>query len=322
MGETNLDDVFKRLQFDEEGQPITPTGWRPVDTFDEQDLEQELKRAKGPAVDLDRLMAMPPRDTFLFRFLDLALKKYHNDPNYKWKNQYQKFGTCVGQAAKVAVDDLMALCSILYDLEFQGRSAVAGSYTFARVEIEGRPGRQEGANGVNAATAFLRLGVLLLKYLGLPDDALDADENLAMQWTNSRQGVPQRYEDMAKNVVVGDVVHPDGTKMAARLLQGGAPQFVGTTYIPTGVCDSRGISPCKRGRQGHEMAVRAVIYENGEPYAFLQQQSWYSGWAKGTRLTTDQPPESVWISAADYAKQMADGDCSAIIGVNGLSYNG
>ena len=229
---------------------------------------------------------------------------------------------CVGQASKVAADDLMAINSILYGMEFPGRAAVAGSYTFARVEVANQPGRWEGANGVNAAAAFLKFGVLLLKHLNLPDNATDADENLAMQWTASRAGVPQTYEDMAQNLLVEDVIAPTSVKMAGKLIQAGAPIFVGTTYLPTGKCNSQGVSPCQRTRGGHEMAYRAVVWENGDPKYFLQQQSWYPKWATGGKLVADQPPESIWVTAADAAKQIADGDCSAIIGTNGLKYKG
>lgn len=311
-------EIFKKVEF-EDGMPITPLGWRPPT---EEDFEQLETTRGASAVDLDQLMAMPPRDTFLYRYLDMVLKIYHNDPGYKWKNQYQKFGTCVGQAAKVGADDLMAINSLIYGMEFPGRAAVAGSYTFARVEIANQPGRWEGANGVNAAAAFLRLGVLLLKHVNLPDDATDADENLAMQWTAQRTGVPKAYEDMAQNILVEDVINPTSVKMVGKLLQAGAPVFVGTTYIPTGRCNSQGISPCQRSRGGHEMSYRAVVWENGEPKYILQQQSWYPGWASGGKLVADQPVESVWITAADAAKQIADGDCSAIIGTNGLKYKG
>ena len=311
-------EIFEKVKF-EDGVPVTPLGWRAPT---EEDYEALETTRGASSVDIDQLMAMPPRDTFLYRFLDMALRVYHNDPNYKWNHQYQKYGTCVGQASKVAADDLMAINSILYGMEFPGRAAVAGSYTFARVEVAKQPGRWEGANGVNAAAAFLKFGVLLLKQINLPDNATDADENLAMQWTASRAGVPQTYEDMAQNLLVEDVIAPTSTKMAGKLIQAGAPIFVGTTYLPTGKCNSQGVSPCQRTRGGHEMAYRAVVWENGDPKYFLQQQSWYSGWATGGRLVADQPPESIWITAADAAKQMADGDCSAIIGTNGLKYKG
>lgn len=316
---TDPQGIFQPLRFDEDGNPIN-SGWRPV-TQQDQQLLATSRGSLADSIDVDRLLAMPARDTFLWIWLASALKKFHNDPNYVWENQYQKFGTCVGQAAKVAADDLLAINSELYGMEFPGRTAVASAYTFSRVEIAGQPGGWEGSNGYQAAAGQIRYGNLLLRDLDLPDNAKDEDENLAMQWTRSRNGVPDKYQALAGNLLVKDTVTPANVMMAAKLIQAGSPQYVGTTYIPTGKCNSKGVSSCRRGRLGHEMAVRAVIYDaNGNPIYFLQQQSWFPGWATGPKLIPDQPMESVWITAQDYGIQLADGDANSILGVNGLKY--
>lgn len=317
MTEEHEHDIYKPLEFNEDGE-VLYSGWKPPTEEDYKALETTRGAS---SIDLEELMAVPARDTYLWPYLHLALKKYHKDPNYVWRPQYQKYGTCVGQASKLAADILMAINSILYGEEFPGRAAVAGSYTFARVEVAGQPGRWEGANGVNAATAFCKFGVLLLKHINLPDDALDADENLAMKWTASRQGVPQIYEDMAQNLLVRDVVAPTSVKMAAKLIQGGSPQFVGTNYIPTGRRNSAGISPVARSRGGHEMCCDGVIYHGEEPYVFHIQNSW-NDWGSGGVNPTDMPIGSVWVSAEDYGKMIGQGDVSSIIGTNGLKFVG
>lgn len=310
--------IYNPLDIQPDGDVLN-SGWCPVS---EQD-KQQLAMSQGvSSVDHDRLMAMPPRDTFLWRWLDTALKIYHKDENYRWNHQYQKYGTCVGQSDKVAVDDLMALNSLLYGEEFQGRSSVAGAYTFGRVEVAGQPGRWEGSNGYQSATGNIKFGIVLLRDLDLPDDATDADENIAMKWTASRQGVPEGFEDKAQNLLVKEKVSPKTAMEGAKYLQAGCPMFVGTTYLPTGVCNDHGVCPCKRSRGGHEMAIRGVVYDpaSGKPLYFLIQQSWFSGWARGGRLIDDQPPESVWITARDYEIMIAEGDSNAIIGFNGLKY--
>jgi len=273
-----------------------------------------LNSTRGAAdANLDKVMAMEPRDTNLLVFLTTVLMAI----GITWKPQYQKYGTCVGQSMKLALDVLSAINKILYQMVWSGRFAVAGTYTFSRVEVARQPGKWEGSNGVQAATGAIKYGCLLLKSINLPEDSTDADENLAMKWTASREGVPANFEEMAGDILVQDVIHPDSIEQAAKLIQAGSPQLVGTTFIPTGQRNADGISPCKRSRGGHEMAVLAVRYKNGKPWCFLFVNSWSESWGTGP-LTEDQPKGSVWVSAADYWTMIQEGDCSSLIGINGL----
>ena len=292
------------------------SGWRPVNESDRKQLSMSC--AGADAIDFDRLMAMPPITTHLYRAFNTLMIQIYG-PNWKWRPQFQHYGTCVGQAVKRAVDILNAIYAIFYGMQYPGNSSVAGAYTFARVEIAGQPGRWEGANGYEAAAGLIKYGTLLLKHIRLPEDSREADEELAMQWTATRQGVPARYEEMAKVITVTNVYHPKNAMEAAKLIQAGSPQFVGTTYIPTGNRDINGLSVCRRSRQGHEMEVDAVIYRNNLPWAFHEQNSW-DFWGTGP-LPDDTPPGSVWISARDYEIQMADGDANSIMGVRGLKYD-
>lgn len=310
--------IYQPLDIQTNGDVLN-SGWKPVSKHD----KQQLAMSQGASiVDYDRLMSQPPLDTFLWRWTDKALRIYHKNENYRWNHQYQKFGTCVGQADKVAVDDLMSINSLLYGEEFKGRSSVASAYTFGRVEIGGQPGRWEGSNGYQSAAGNIKFGIVLLRDLGLPDDSTDADEEIAMKWTASKQGVPANFESLAQNLLVKEKASPRTAMEGAKYLQSGCPLFVGTTYLPTGVCDAKGISPCRRSRGGHEMAIRGVVYDpvTGKPLYFLIQQSWFSGWAKGGRLIGDQPPESVWITSRDYEIMISEDDSNAIVGFNGLKY--
>ena len=296
---------------------LVHSGWTPPTSDDIKELN--ISCAGANELDIDRIVAMPARDTFLYRPFNRIMKKIHG-PDYKWLHQYQKFGTCVGQMEKHNNDDSMALSCLLYMDEWQGRSSVAGAYTFSRVEIGGQPGRWEGSNVVRAKAGSKKYGILLLKDLNLADDDRDNDENLAMKWTASKQGVPALYEDKAALRFIENVVEPESIMMAAKLVQAGVCFGFGSTYIATGKCNSQGISPCRRNRGGHAQAIRGVRYTyDGKPHSFLQQQTWYPGWAQGPKGLPDQPPESVWVSAADFWIQIQDGDCRGSIGVHGLS---
>jgi hypothetical protein len=302
----------------EEGMPKN-SGWAPPSLEDKQQVEDLLKMSRSAnPIDIDQLMVLPPRDTHLFDVFTTVMKQI-NGPDWKYRPQYQHYGTCVGQSSKMAADLLMAFNAIFYQMVFPGRAAVAGMYTFSRVEIGGQPGRWEGSNGYQAAAGMIKYGVLLLKDIGLPEDAREADENLAMKWTASKAGVPDNFQQMAGNILVSDVVVPKSIQMAAKLIQAGSPQFVGTTYIPIGQRNSDGISRCQRGREGHEMCVCGVEWKNGSPWKFLQLNTWDT-WGTGP-LPGTTPVGSVWISASDYEKQMADGDSSSIVGVNGLKFD-
>jgi len=302
---------YDPLQLD--GDDVLHSGWIPPSDSD----RAQLNMMRGAsATDLDKIMDQQPQDTYLWLALWTVLKQR----GQRWKPQYQKYGTCVGQALKLALDHLAALNTLLSLSQWEGRFSVAGAYTFSRVEIGGQPGRWEGSNGYQAAAGAMKYGCLLLSDIGLPDDDLDNDENLAMKWTASRQGVPQEYEDKAGRILVLDVVTPDSIMLAAKLIQAGSPQIVGTTYIPTGQRNADGISPCRRSRGGHEMCVDGVRYKNGQPWCFHQQNSWSENWGSGPAYPVDMPPGGVWISAADYWQQIQDRDSSSLIGIHGLKF--
>lgn len=303
---------------------VENSGWTPPTDADRSALVTMQGALK---LDLDAVLSQPPQDTFLWLALHSVLRRYHNDPNYVWRPQFQRFGTCVGQANKLALDILAALNAMFFGVEFKGRFAVAGTYTFSRVEVAHQPGKWQGSNGYQAVAGNMKFGCLLLKTLGLADDARDEDEQLALEWTASKEGVPAKYEQVAGDILVADAVtlKPEDTLLAAKLIQCGAVQIVGTTFIPTGKRDADGISPCARSRGGHEMCIDGVRWRGSDPIFHLQNSwdTWGSGGifpVAGTFGT--MPPGGVWITSKDYSIMRADADSTAMVGMNGLILGG
>lgn len=255
------------------------------------------------------------RDTFLDRVLLQELRTFHKDPTYKWIPQYQRRGTCVGQDLKLCCDTLLGIDTSFHFRKFPGRAAVAGTYTGGRVEVAGRPGSWDGSWNSVTAEWCTRGGVLLLKDLGLPDDSRDADEQYAVRWTATREGIPREYEDHADNIVVQRAVKMTNFEDCAACIMSGGVVATASNLIPTGKKDKHGFSPVRRSG-GHSVAARGVRFDiPGLRY----DNSWSGNWgSSGGKYPDDQPAGSVWITADEATAICRQGDTYGLWGVNGL----
>jgi len=209
----------------------------------------------------------------------------------------------------------MAVNWLLYDNPFPGRAAVAPIYAGSRVEVAGRPGYGDGSNGDWAAEWVREWGVALLRDLELPDDSTVEDERLAVRWTQSRTGVPENFEKLAKVRPIKATPAITTVDELAVSIQAGAPVFHGSNLIPTGKVNSNYVSRVRRSG-GHLTAFTAVRWLDGDPY-FLYQNSW-NGW--GTQgWPDDQPAGSVWIPPADAQSILNQRDAFAAAGVGGMN---
>lgn len=257
-----------------------------------------------------RAMDAPDRDTFLWRYLSLACRKL----GVKFRAQYQQRGTCVGQGGKNAGDVLMAINHFAYGLPLIGRNAVAGTYTGSRVESAGRPGRWDGSNGDWLAEWVEGIGgLLLLKDLGLAEDDRRNDERLAVQWTNSRQGIPAQYERMAKLRPVTDCSLCLDVREAAKGIQSGSPLVMCSNLIATGRRDRHGFSELRRSG-GHCQVNIGVRYD---PLGFYQWNSWDDRWGSGPLWPYDMPLGGVWITGDEMQAQLRQRDSFLWHGVTG-----
>jgi len=253
---------------------------------------------------------VPKRDAFLWQILWTAMEE--NDLG-EWMPQYQRRGTCVGQAWKLGCDTAMALAYVLFNKEFPGRASVATIYAGSRVEVAGRSGRWDGSNGYWAAEYVTDWGITTLKELGLQEDSRTEDERLAIRWTGSRDGVPASFEDMAEERPVLMTPRVTTIDEALLALDSGSPISIASNLIPTGRVDRNGVSPVRRNG-GHNTLVWGVKWIKDDPF-FLYQNSW-NGW--GIQTDKGQPAGSVWISAGDLKSTLNQNDSHAIVGVGGL----
>lgn len=284
--------------------------WQCLRPVSEEEVAGVLSFSQAFPEAMDR----PLRDVYAWRARTIALEK-HGLP--KWRPQYQKRGTCVGQGGKLAADDLLALNFVLHGVPFPGRAAVAGMYPGSRVDVGGQPGRWDGSTGswLNKWVTQ-RGGVLLLKTLSLPEDSRDEDEQLAVRWCASRDGVPTEYEDDAKErvVAVGALCRTTEELTAGQNAGGVLVQC--SNLIASGRRDSHGYSPVSRSG-GHCQLVDGCRDVSGRvARGYLQQNSWWE-WGSGQMFPDDQPVGSVWIDADDMQAQLNQRDSYLWFGVNG-----
>jgi hypothetical protein len=262
-------------------------------------------------VDLDEKVPV-----HLYRYLFGCLEELHGD-GFNWRPQYQKRGTCVGQGAKLCADVMLAINARVCGKKFKGRAAVAPMYAGSRVDVGKRPGTWDGSTGSWVAQWMVSRGCVLLEDLGLEDDATDTDERVAVRWTNSRTGVPDEIEDIARTLpfqgkyVVND---PDEAYMA---LLAGCPVIRCSSLIASGKRGKHGLSPiAKRG--GHCELLWAVDFTDSGKRVWNEQNSWSSSWGTGPKFPRDMPPGSVNLTDSDVSRILSSGDCWALEGLSGL----
>jgi len=288
-----------------------PTGY----IFDSARTQQYLM-SRGPralyrSIAHKEVLKATVKETMLYRFLNIVLKQR----NEIWRPQYQKFGTCVGQGAKVALDTLAAVRSITQFSNFKGRYSVAGCYAGSRVEVGKQPGAWEGSVGAWVVEFLQKWGGLTLSSINLPEDSLDPDENLAMEWTKSGQGIPAFEETLAKENPVSDVAAITSYDEAAHAINNLSPVIIGNTYIPSGKRDANGFSPISK-MGGHFTLFWAVRTDRP---GLLYQQSWGETWGSGPTYPNDMPAGSCWLTPSNVNKMIKDGECYALVDILGLA---
>lgn len=273
---------------------------------------ESYKRLTYYAQDLIEYSRETKRDVFLYRYLYQVLGGEKN-----WLPQWQKRGTCVGQGAKLLADKMMAINHIFGGGQWLGRASVAGLYAASRVEIGRQPGRWDGSTGFWVAKAMKEIGILLLRDLGLPDDATDADEELAVRWAASRSGIPDDKEALAGERVVYDTYVPETPDECAAALDAGALVLMCSDLIATGDRGEYGISRLTR-QGGHCQMLSAKFYTPEGKRLFNECNSWSKTWGRGPRYPADMPLGSVNLTDESIAAQLRSGDCHVVVGIRGL----
>lgn len=290
------------------------TAWRAPTPADNAEFRAACRAAPTFSQAAPDLMADTEIKTICF--WDIT-EKVLKDNGIDWITQYQKSGTCVGQSDICALDDLQCLHVYKNGLKFEGRAAVAGAYTFGRVEVAGRAGRWDGSNCTWSGRGNVEYGILLKKHLGLPENSLDEDEELAVKWTASRDGVPEKYEKMANDFRVAQATKCKNTKELAVALNNLCTAMQGSMTWATGECNELGVSPLRRRSGGHAQGIRGVIVEDGKLF-FAEQNSWGKNWAPGYKGKYRVPPGCVLLSEADMQKQIDEDDCIILSGPQGF----
>ena len=266
-------------------------------------------QAAGDAMDT------PDRNTYLWRYLYAALREYHADKNYVWVPQWQQDGTCVGQSNKLLSDTALSIDWALRGTPFPGRTAVSGTYPGGRVEIAGKSGRWQGSTNGWTAKFLCTYGVLLLKDLGLDDDARREDERIALRWTASRNGIPVEYEKVCKTRPFTTYKLITNSREAGKAIQAGNPVTLSSSLIPTGKRNKNGFATLRKSG-GHSTLAWAVRYK---PFGILYQNSWSKNWGSGPKFPKDMPPGSVWLTERDADRIFRSGGCYSVVGPTGFT---
>ena len=249
---------------------------------------------------------------------------------YPW-TQFQKRGTCVGQACKNGRDMRNAALWLLFPhlmlhvknpSDQLARFAVAPGYGVGRVEASGQVGKWDGCAVSWIAEGTTTFGSLPRYILSLPEThsasypherGLERDEELAVLWAASRDGVPSDIEEKMLPFV-GDMVPVRDIEECARAICNFKPVQQGSTIIPTGRCNSTGVSDCGSDgghstllcgiRAPGDLALMLPLPKDPVRCEYLYKNSWGYDWGYADT-------GAVWITGKDAAAMIAQGDTYA-----------
>jgi hypothetical protein len=272
----------------------------------------------------------PAKDVFLGRYALLGMQSLYGK-KFKWFPQYQEEGTCVGQSHATILTMVLGISSLLSGLRFPGRVAVAPIYAGSRVDIGKNPGRWAGSTGSWAAQWATQFGCVTYRELGHDDNPGDdkawlatmrSDEQQAMAWTNSREGVPKNTESVAK---LRPVMHAplvqtiDEVKAALSNL---TPINICGQVHPSQECDDKGVTKQVTRGGGHSTAIIGQYFD-GSRWWFDHVNSWWyyykGGFCRsGNKLDLAFKGSVCRISEKQLAMWLAERDSYAMVGVQGL----
>jgi hypothetical protein len=294
-------------------------GWTP-DPKHASDFAMRNPTAFYSGVQGGVLMDAKPRNVFLPQYLMRACRELYGK-QWRYKTQYQKRGTCVGQSHKSGADMTMAVSRYIAGTKFVSRAAVAPIYAGSRVEIGNNPGRGDGSNGSWAAEWLTKFGVVTMAEMKLAEDALDDDEQLGVGWTARREGVPAEYEAMAKVKPIKNMALVTTAAEVRAALWNLNFVNICTSLIPGGQRDSEGMSRMRR-QGGHSTGI-VGCRQVGSNWVYAYLQSW-GEWASGTYKWTEFDENNefssaiVDISESDLEAVLRSQDCYALSGADGF----
>jgi hypothetical protein len=262
---------------------------------------------------------------------DIALQAIFKET---WR-QFQKRGTCVGQMMKTALDMLNTRLAVFYPhvnkhvllpdapKEQLARFSVCAQYGAARVEVADQRGRWDGCAVSWIAEAVERVGALFRYQLELPEhhDAnyaqqreLEPDEALAVEWANSREGVPAEYERNMNHVrdwfkfKCPPVTNIESLAFCmVNMISVGQ----GSNLIPTGRVNSRGVSDVEESG-GHSTLFAGIRDAGGASFLSRSPKTWEFKYLNSWGLDWGDNG-AVWISAAHAEAMLNQRDCYAVM---------
>lgn len=302
--------------------------WEP----DYQGTKEWMAQSSTPlfATAAPALMDRDPQPTSLLKYYKMGLQATYGK-NYRWFPRMQWDGTCVGQGGWLCADIVVAINSLLSGSKHPGSPCVAGTYAGSRVDVAKKPGRWEGSNG-NWVSRWLtsRGGILLGKELDLPDGVLTQDqwlarnkkdEQIAMRWTASREGVPTDMEKLAKERPIEGTSLVNSVQEVRSSISNLQPLLICTSLIPTGQRDEKGRSRMRR--KGGHCTVIAETLRDGTGWYYTYVQSWWH-WAKGPchldgdPFMADFKTAVCLITESEMQSVLSSRDCYTFWGVQGL----
>lgn len=270
------------------------------------------------ANEIDRAFAADERlDTYLWQRRTSVFARH----NWGWAPQYQWRGTCVGQGTKGAIEIIMASEEFHGRYLMPGRPCVSVCYAGGRVEIGKWVSPSDGSTGVDSAEFLTKYGVGLMRDVGLAEDDMKSDEQLAVKWAASNDGVPTPYELLAKTRPIKAWTFAKTRLQVGLAIQAG----LAVTHCSNDWCapdiGSDGIGRIQSHGGGHCQYWDGVRWDNrGEVSIVHNQGSWgpnYWQVPDTRKLVSDQPAGGCWENTEAIDRRLAEGEVIILSPVKG-----
>lgn len=272
----------------------------------------------------------PSKNVFLGRYAILGMQSLYGK-NFKFFPQYQEEGTCVGQSHAMGATIVAGISSLLSGLKFPGRMAVSPIYAGSRVDVGKNPGRWQGSTGSWAAQWLTGFGCVTYRELGFDDNpesdkawlaTMRKDEQQAMAWTNSKEGVPKFGEQLAKVRPIQHAPLVQTTGEVKACISNLTPVNLCGQVHPSQELDAKGISKSVTRGGGHSTIIIGQYFDGSRWWFDFLNSWWYyykGGFCRsGNKLDAAFKGSVTRISEDALRLFLAERDSYALVGVQGL----
>lgn len=216
----------------------------------------------------------------------------------------QTQGTCSARSIEQAANTLACLTR-----QYGGDNSSETIYAGAMVDYAEQPSRSPGIPVSWAAEFARRWGLARRQRYVLGQAIYDlsrCNDELALKWAASREGVPPELEEVAREHPVQTISEVSGGfEEVCDVLYNRGLVVIGSMWIRLRDRDAQGFTTGLDFHSGHATPIIGADFKSDRPGLLIDYRSWAQPGSGGRRY--DQPDATVWITPEQFQAMLRYG---------------